>query len=121
MFSIDAASNQIIHTRQLTVPPNLEADSMKSFFNASLALNPILKFLPPAACAAFLLAALPGQAAERQAVHYHLPPAVTSSAPVARSAGWKRLKLAIGLPLRHQEDLDKLLREVSDPASPNFR
>ena len=32
-----------------------------------------------------------------------------------------RLNLAIGLPLRNQEALERLLREVSDPESPNYR
>jgi hypothetical protein len=31
------------------------------------------------------------------------------------------LKLAIGLPLRNQEELDALLRDLADPASPNYR
>jgi subtilase family serine protease len=32
-----------------------------------------------------------------------------------------RLSLAVGLPLRNREDLDRFLEQVSDPRSPNFR
>jgi hypothetical protein len=32
-----------------------------------------------------------------------------------------RLNLAIGLPLRNQDELDSLLTQISDPASPNYR
>lgn len=38
--------------------------------------------------------------------------------PLPRS---ERMSLAIGLPLRNQEELDGFLKDVSDPASPNFR
>jgi uncharacterized repeat protein (TIGR03803 family) len=66
---------------------------------------------------------VPGQtgATDRQSIHYRMPAAVTNSTPVAHSPGWKRLKLAIGLPLRHEAELDRLLRELSDPGSPNYR
>jgi len=73
-------------------------------------------------CAALL--ALPGtqvRAAERQTIHYRRPSAVTNSPPVALSVGWKRLNLALGLPLRNEAALDAFLRELNDPAGPNYR
>ncbi len=39
---------------------------------------------------------------------------------MTRLAGTSRLNLAIGLPLRNQNELDELLAQLSDPASPNF-
>ncbi|MGD1019943.1 MAG: PKD domain-containing protein [Verrucomicrobiia bacterium] len=41
--------------------------------------------------------------------------------PVDRLPGTNRLYLAIGLPLRNQDALDSLLRQIYDPASPNYR
>jgi hypothetical protein len=40
--------------------------------------------------------------------------------PVGRLSGSTNLYLAIGLPLRNQEDLNKLLQQIYDPASPNY-
>jgi Pro-kumamolisin, activation domain/Viral BACON domain len=40
---------------------------------------------------------------------------------VGRLPATNRLTLAIGLPLRNRAALDELLREIYDPASPNFR
>jgi subtilase family serine protease len=50
-----------------------------------------------------------------------MPAAVTNLAPVRHSSRWKRLNLAIGLPLRNREGLTNLLRQLYDPASANFR
>ncbi len=66
-------------------------------------------------------AASPGGAVGRQPVPYRLMAAMTNSTVVARGMGWKRLNLAIGLPLRNPQALDRFLAELSDPASPNFR
>lgn len=63
---------------------------------------------------------IPGMAAGRQTVHYHLTEAMTNASPVAPSLGWKKLSLAIGLPLRNQAALDKFLAEINDPASTNY-
>ena len=40
--------------------------------------------------------------------------------PTGRLANTNRLNLAIGLPLRNQEALTNLLRQIYDPASPNY-
>jgi subtilase family serine protease len=64
---------------------------------------------------------LPAQASGAQVLHGHLPAAVARLQPVDRLPGPKRLQLAIGLPLRNQEALTRLLQEIYDPASPNYR
>ena len=40
--------------------------------------------------------------------------------PLGRENGGDRLHLAIGLPLRNQEELTNLLQQIYDPASPNY-
>ena len=61
-------------------------------------------------------------AAERQKLKgRHVPPAVARLAPVGDLPGSQRLNLAIGLPLRNQPELDSLLQQIYDPASPNYR
>ena len=61
------------------------------------------------------------RAAGTQVLHGHMPAAVAQLPPVARLAGTNHLRLAIGLPLRNREQLNQLLRELYDPASPRFR
>jgi len=68
-----------------------------------------------------LSVACPGRAGELQTVRYRLTAPMTNSTLVARSLGWKQLNLAIGLPLRNQDALNRFIAEVNDPASPNFR
>src|SRR5579872_6225310 len=61
------------------------------------------------------------QAAGRQFLHGHVPEAVAASdalGPVPRS---QTLSLAVGLPLRNQDELDDLLKQLVDPSSPNYR
>ncbi len=52
----------------------------------------------------------------------HIPRAVTELhlQPVGQLSGSTNLYLAIGLPLRNQEELNNLLRQIYDPASPNY-
>jgi hypothetical protein len=56
----------------------------------------------------------------QQVLTGHVPHAVADSRAVTKLAGTSRLNLAIGLPLRNQNELDALLAQLSDPASPNF-
>jgi len=67
-----------------------------------------------------LLSTTSAQAAGTQVLHGHVPAAVTRSKPVGNFAGTNHLNLAIGLPLRNQEALTNLLRQIYDPASPNY-
>ena len=73
--------------------------------------------------AALLLFTTPGSAAERQVLRGHVPAAVArlNLRPVGRLPATKRLNLAIGLPLRNTNALNKLLQDLYDPASPQFR
>ena len=63
----------------------------------------------------------PAPAAQRQVLPGHMPAAVARLQPVGRLPGAQRLNLAIGLPLRNQAELDTLLQQLYDPASPNYR
>ena len=83
---------------------------------------------PPRFLAAtFLLAALlllwPGVsfAADRQTLSTHIPAAARQLTPLDRLDPTRRLNLAIGLPLRNQEALNKFLQALYDPASPSYR
>jgi uncharacterized repeat protein (TIGR03803 family) len=55
-----------------------------------------------------------------QLLHNQVPSVVKSLPPVDHLDGSTRLRLAIGLPLRHPEILTNLLRDLYDPASPRF-
>ena len=50
----------------------------------------------------------------------HVPAAVSRSRAIGRLQGATNLNLAIGLPLRNQAALDSLLKQLYDPASPNY-
>jgi len=81
--------------------------------------------LPPAAvttaCALLLfIAPASGQTAERQQLTGHVPKAVASLQPIERLAATNRIKLAITLRLGDSAGLTNFLRQVYDPASPNY-
>jgi hypothetical protein len=67
--------------------------------------------------------ATPSLAAERQVLHGHVPAAVTklNLQLVGRLPATTNLNLAIGLPLRNREVLTKLLQQIYDLRSPNYR
>jgi subtilase family serine protease len=66
------------------------------------------------------LAFLPAHAAERQVLSVHLPAVATNLPPIGRLPGSTNLDLAIGLPLRNQDALARLLQQLYDPASVNY-
>ena len=68
-----------------------------------------------------LLGAMPGRAAGKHVLHGHVPAAVSYLTPVRYLQGSQHLNLAISLPLRNQQALDDLLRQINDPSSPNYR
>ncbi|MGD0350435.1 MAG: protease pro-enzyme activation domain-containing protein [Verrucomicrobiota bacterium] len=73
------------------------------------------------ACAALLLPfPMRAQARGRQMLHGHVPAIAARLSPVGSLPGTNRLNLAIGLPLRNREALTNLLRQIYDPASPNY-
>jgi hypothetical protein len=51
----------------------------------------------------------------------HVPPAVAGLASTGRLSAKTNLYLVIGLPLRNQNALTNLMRQLCDPADPNFR
>jgi subtilase family serine protease len=70
----------------------------------------------------YLLGAMPGKAAAgSQMLHGGVPAEVSRLTPVGRLPSAQRLNLAISLPLRNQPALADLLRQISNPASPNYR
>jgi hypothetical protein len=81
------------------------------------------RFIPfTAACLAGLLISWAGATANAQQVlSGHVPHAVANSRVLNHLADETRLQLAIGLPLRNQDELDTLLEQLQDPASPKFR
>ncbi|MGA2176425.1 MAG: protease pro-enzyme activation domain-containing protein [Verrucomicrobiota bacterium] len=68
-----------------------------------------------------LAVSVQARTAGRQVLPGHLPAAVARLQPVGDLPETNRLSLAIGLPLRHQDALNSLLRDLYDPASPRFR
>jgi subtilase family serine protease len=75
-----------------------------------------------AACiAAFLTSSAMLEADAQLVLSGHVPHAIAASRPLNKLEDTKRLNIAIGLPLRNQNELDALLVELSDPASPKFR
>ncbi len=61
------------------------------------------------------------QGAGRQLLQGHVPQAVAISTAVRPLPRSDRMSLAVGLPLRNQSELDQLLKQLVDPASPNYR
>jgi hypothetical protein len=61
------------------------------------------------------------QAAGTQVLKGNVPPAVADSKAAGRVPADTPMCLAIGLPLRNQEKLESLLKQLADPASPQFR
>src|SRR5579871_5818269 len=55
-----------------------------------------------------------------QVIHGNVPAAIDLLQPVGNLAETNSLNLAIGLPLRNQAALNNLLKEIYDPASPNY-
>lgn len=72
--------------------------------------------LPLLLCAA----ARSGLAVDRQKLTGHVPALAANQASVGRLPAEQRMKLAIGLPLRNQEELNLLLQQLYDPASPVY-
>lgn len=73
-----------------------------------------------------LLIALLGasaRAVDRQVLPGHVPAVVAklNLQAMGRLPATNRLRLAIGLPLRNTNDLERLLKDMYDPASPQFR
>ena len=74
-----------------------------------------------AACIGAMACASTAGAAALQTLPNHVPQAVGESRRLGPLSGTARLKLAVGLPLRNRQELDRFLEQVSDPRSPNYR
>ncbi len=59
--------------------------------------------------------------AQPQVLTGHVPRITKGLSPRSRLDASYHLKMAIGLPLRHREQLTNLLADLYDPSSPNFR
>jgi uncharacterized repeat protein (TIGR01451 family) len=57
---------------------------------------------------------------DRQVLRGHVPPVVAHLTPQGLLPATNELHLAISLPLRNEDGLNKLLREIYDPASTNY-
>jgi len=80
----------------------------------------LFAFLLVAFAINFLFVVEPSPAQQRQVLPTRLS-APEGVRAVGRLPGSKRLSLALTLRLRNQQELDSLLRELYDPASPNYR
>jgi hypothetical protein len=68
-----------------------------------------------------LAVSVPAHIPGRQVLPGHVPAVVARLNPVGDLPDASHLDLAIGLPLRRQPELSRLLRALSDPASPRYR
>src|SRR5271168_3503340 len=59
-------------------------------------------------------------AAATRVLEHHVPSAVAAARKLGPMSRTAELRLAIGLPLRNQTELDTLLQAIADPASPNY-
>lgn len=70
---------------------------------------------------AAVLASGRNQTSARQTLQGHVPVVVARLRAIDRVPASQRLNLAIGLPLRNQEELNTLLEQIYNPASSNYR
>src|SRR3984885_6569425 len=71
--------------------------------------------------AVLLLSRASLRAAGRQFLQGHVPEAIAASTALRPMPRADRMTVAIGLPLRNQDELNTFLKQVVDPRSPNFR
>ena len=64
---------------------------------------------------------LPVQGAEIKSLSGHVPEITRHLPPTGRLAATNELHLAIGLPLHNAAKLEALIRDLSNPSSPNYR
>ena len=82
--------------------------------------NGFIRRLLAATCGVLLLSTVFAQAAGQKVLSGHVPAVTAHLTALSNLAGSTRLNLAIGLPLRNQDALTNLLRQIYDPASPNY-
>jgi subtilase family serine protease len=71
----------------------------------------------------FFLGTMAAQAESHLTMTRHVPEAVANGKAqrIGQLPGTQRLSVAISLPLRNENGLDDLLRQISDPHNPNYR
>src|SRR5262245_21428791 len=69
----------------------------------------------------FLISELPAFADGRQVIDKTRPAAAAQLASIGKLPGSDHLRLAIGLPLRNEAELEELLGQLYDPKDTNFR
>ncbi len=97
--------------------------TIKTFLPTALTMMPKAKPLPGfflRAAVILLCGICPVLGADLKVLPGHVPKVISSLAPKGRLAATNKLWLAIGLPLRDQAGLSKLLQEIYDPSSPNY-
>jgi subtilase family serine protease len=57
----------------------------------------------------------------QQTLNAHVPAAVRTLTPIGRLPSNQRLHLAVGLPLRDEQGLSDLIRDLYDPTGPSYR
>ncbi len=73
------------------------------------------------AAAFFWFAMIAVEAAYGQPVFRYVPGAVAASETVGAVSGSTQMSLSVGLPVRHAAELDRLIHDLFDPSSQNFR
>jgi len=63
---------------------------------------------------------VPSFGANTRTLAGHVPLAARARQPKGRLVATQQLRLAIGLPLRNRDSLTELLRQIYDPADPNY-
>jgi subtilase family serine protease len=79
------------------------------------------RFIVDAIAGVMVLAMGSIEAAPTQTLLKHVPKAVAESRQLGPVAGTATLHLAIGLPLRNPEELDRLVDQIADPRSSSYR
>ena len=69
----------------------------------------------------FLFSVMSAQAAALQKLHDHVPAVTSRLVSISRLEASNHLDLVIGLALRNREALTNLLRDIYNPASPQYR
>jgi hypothetical protein len=80
----------------------------------------LIRTLPVALLLGFCTA-VRGQADQKQVLHLRVRSVVDRLEPISVLADSTRLNLVLVLPLRNQSDLDHLLQDIYNPASPGYR
>ncbi len=103
-------------------PTKNERGQLMKLTNADIETFRSRRFSSAIICMLLLLSTVSfAQAPGRQQLRGHVPHAVASAHRMSELQAGLHLDLTITLPLRNQAELDALLQDIYNPASPNFR